>query len=73
MIKLTTDFIDYLKEDGVYIPVKSIYERYEFFDDEELREVSNGDKISHYELPKYIEEQIASVLRSSERGVFINP
>ena len=71
MIKLTTDFIDYLKEDGVYIPVKSIYEKDELSDDEELREVSNGDKTSHYELPKYIEEQIASVLQSSERGVFI--
>jgi hypothetical protein len=71
IIKLPTDFIDYLKEDGVYIPVKSIYEKDELSDDEELREVSNCDRASQYELPTYIQEQIASVLKSSERGVFI--
>lgn len=73
IVKLTTDFIDYLKEDGVYIPGKSIYERDELSDDDELCEVNKCDEVvpSQYKLPSNIEEQIETVLGTSGRGVFI--
>eukprot|EP01036_Dinobryon_divergens_P023655 gene23656-32027_t len=72
-VTLTTDFIDYLKEDGVHIPGNSIYERDELSDDDELREVNNCDEgvPSQYKLPSNIEEQIETVLKSSNRGVFV--